>query len=115
LEPLKVDVALEKTHLLFVSVVSFKANKPIANVTVKVFRLEKTPLTISEWSENLKNGDPFSKLMLSINTDNHGIITAKLAEGFYEVKVEKYNLSRVCELMRDDKILFVEPKKHWWQ
>ena len=115
MEPQKVDVALEKTCLLVVSVVNFQTNKPIANVNVKVFRLEKTPLTISEWTENLKNGTPFSKLMLSMNTDNNGIVTAKLAEGSYEAKVEKYNLSKVCELTQDDKIVFVEPKKHWWQ
>ena len=114
MEPQKVDVALEKTCLLAVSVVNFQANKPIANVNVKVFRLEKTPLTISEWTENLKNGTPFSKLMLSMNTDNNGIVTAKLAEGSYDAKVEKYNLSKVCELTQDDKIVFVEPKKHWW-
>ena len=115
MEPQKVDVALEKTCLLAVSVVNFQANEPIANVNVKVFRLEKTPLTISEWTENLKNGTPFSKLMLSMNTDNNGIVTAKLAEGSYEAKVEKYNLSKVCELTRDEKIVFVERKKHWWQ
>jgi hypothetical protein len=115
LEPQKVDVALEKTYLLVVSVVNFQTNKPIADVNIKVFRLEKTPLTISEWTENLKNGDPFSKLMLSMNTDTNGIVTAKLAEGSYEVKVEKYNLSKVCELKQDDRIVFLEPKKHWWQ
>ena len=115
MEPQKVDVALEKTYLLVVSVVNFQTNKPIADVNVKVFRLEKTPLTISEWTENLKNGDPFSKLMLSMNTDNNGIVTAKLAGGSYEAKVEKYNLSKVCELIQDDRIVFVEPKKYWWQ
>ena len=115
METQKVDVALEKTCLLVVSVVNFQANKPIANVNVKVFRLEKTPLTISEWTENLKNGTPFSKLMLSMNTDNSGNVTAELAEGSYEVEVEKNDLSKVCELTQNDTVLFIESKKHWWQ
>jgi formylglycine-generating enzyme required for sulfatase activity len=114
LDSLKFDVGLEKEYKLVVSVVNFQANKPIANVTVKVFRLEKTPITLSEWAENLKNGTPFRKLMFSMNTDNDGIVTAELAVGSYEVKVEKYNLSKVCELTQDDKFLFIEPKKNWW-
>lgn len=115
LDTQKVDVALEKTYMLVVSVVNFQTNKPITNVNVKVFRLEKTPITLTEWAENLKNGTPFKKLMLSMNTDNNGNVTAELAEGSYEAKVEKYNLSKVCELTQDDRILFIEPKKHWWQ
>ena len=115
MESQKVDGALEKTYMLIVSVVDFQANIPITNVNVKVFRLEKTPISISEWTENLKNGTPFKKLMLSLNTDSNGIVTAKLAEGSYEAKVEKYNLSKVFELTQDDRIVFVEPKKHWWQ
>ncbi len=106
---------MEKINSLIVNVVDFQANKPIANVNVKVFRLEKTPISVSEWTENLKNGSPFKKLMFSMNTDNNGIVIAKLAEGSYEAKVEKYNLSKVFELTRDDRIVFVEPKKHWWQ
>ncbi len=111
----KVDVGLEKTNLLVVNVVDFRTNRPIPNVNVKVFRLEKTPITLTEWTENLKNGAPFRKLMFSINTDNKGNATAKLADGSYEVKVEKYNLSKVCELLQDDTVLFVEPKKNWWR
>jgi 5-hydroxyisourate hydrolase-like protein (transthyretin family) len=115
LDTQKVDVALEKSYTLVVSVVNFQTNKPISNVNVKVFRLEKTPITLTEWAENLKNGTPFKKLMLSMNTDNNGNVTAEFAEGSYEAKVEKYNLSKVCELTQDDRILFIEPKKHWWQ
>jgi 5-hydroxyisourate hydrolase-like protein (transthyretin family) len=111
----KVESDLEKTHILVVSVVTFQTNKPIANVNVKIFRLEKAPITLGEWAENLKNGSPFKKLILSMNTDNNGNVTAKLAEGSYEAKVEKYNLSKVCELTHDDRILFIEPKKHLWQ
>ena len=111
----KVDVVLEKIYKLVVSVVSFQTNKPIENVSVKVFRLEKKPITLAEWAENLKNGTPFKKLVLSANTDNNGNVTADLAGDSYEVKVEKYDLSKVCELTQDDRILFIEPKKHWWQ
>ena len=111
----KVDFGLEKTCLLVVNVVDFRSNKPIPNVNIKVIRLEKTPITLAEWTENLKSGNSFKKLMLSMNTDNSGSVTGKFAEGSYEAKVEKYNLSKVCELLHDDRILFMEPKKHWWQ
>jgi hypothetical protein len=78
--------------------------------------LEKEPITLKQRIENLKNdGNPFRRLNLSINADNNGNVTAKLAEGVYEVKLEKYGLSKVCELTQDDVVLFVEPKKHWWQ
>ncbi len=30
--------------------------------------------------------------------------------GSYEVKVEKYGLNKVCELMHNDSVLFIEPK-----
>jgi hypothetical protein len=50
-----------------------------------------------------------------MNTDDNGNVTAELAEGFYEVQVEKYSLSKVFELRQNDSFLFVEPKKHWWQ
>ena len=65
----EVAAALEKTYVLVVSVVNFQRNKPIKNVNVKVFRLEKTPITLQQWAENLKNGAPFKKLILSMNTE----------------------------------------------
>jgi formylglycine-generating enzyme required for sulfatase activity len=108
-------VALEKTYVLVVSVVSFQRNKPIKNVNVKVFRLEKEPITVKQWAENLKNGTPFKRLMLSMNTDNDGNVTAHLTEGSYEVEVETYSLNKVCELTQNNRVLFIEPKKHWWQ
>jgi hypothetical protein len=111
----KVDNVLEKTYVIVVRVVNFQRNKPIKNVNVKVFRLEKTPITLKQWAENLKNGTPFKRLILSMNTDNNGNVTAELAEGFYETKVEKYGLSKACELTKNDRVLFIEPKKHWWQ
>ena len=111
----EVAVALEKTYVLVVRVVNFQRNKPIKDVNVKVFRLEKEPITLEQWAENLKNGTPFKRLMLSMNTDDNGNVTAELAEGSYEVKVEKYGLNKVCELTQNDSVLFIEPKKHWWQ
>ena len=111
----EVAVALEKTYVLVVRVVNFQRNKPIKNVNVKVFRLEKTPITPEQWAENLKNGTPFNRSILSMNTDNDGDVTAELAEGSYKVKVEKYGLNKICELTQNDRVLFIEPKKHWWQ
>ena len=78
----EVAVALEKTYVIVVRVVNFQGNKPIKDVNVKVFRLEKTPITLKQWAENLKNGAPFEKLILSMNTDNDGNVTAELAGGF---------------------------------
>ena len=111
----EVDVDLEKTYVLVVRVINFQGDLPIKSVNVKVFRLEKSPITLKQWAENLKNGTPFKKLILSMNTDNSGNVTAELAEGSYEVEVEKYNLSKVCELTQNDIVLFNETKKHWWQ
>ena len=107
--------ALEKTYVLIVKVVNFQKNKPIINVNVKVFRLEKEPITLTQWTENLKNGSPFKRLMLSLNTDNNGTVTAELAEGSYEAVVEKFGFNMVLELTQNDEVLFIEPKKHWWQ
>jgi hypothetical protein len=109
------DSVLEKTHTLVVRAVNFKENKPIKNVNVKVFRLEKESITLKQWVENLKNGTPFKRLMLSMNTDNNGNVNAELPEGVYEVNVEKYGLSKVCELTQNVEALFIEPKLHWWQ
>jgi len=70
-----------------------RKNKPIKNVNIKVFRLEKEPIKLKQWAENLKNGTPFKRLMLSVDTDNNGNVTAELPEGVYEAKVEEYGLS----------------------
>ncbi len=109
------DSVSEKICTLVVRVVNFKNNKPIENVNVKIFRLEKEPITLTQWAENLKNGTPFKRLMLSMNTDNNGNVTAELAEGVYEAKVEKYGFSKVCELSENHEVLCIEPKKNWWQ
>jgi hypothetical protein len=109
------DSVLEKTYMLVVRVVNFQKNTPIKNVNVKVFRLEKAPITPKQWAENLKNGTPFTRLILSMNTDNDGNVIAECTEGVYEAKVEKYGLGKVCELTQNVEVLFVEPKKHWWQ
>jgi 5-hydroxyisourate hydrolase-like protein (transthyretin family) len=106
LDTQEVAGALEKTYVLVVRVLNFQGNKPIENVNVKVFRLETEPIAPEQWAENLKNGTPFKRLMLSMNTDNDGDVTAKLAEGSYEVKVEKYGLNKVCELTQNDSSLY---------
>ena len=80
----EVDIALEKTYVLVVGVVDFQRNKPIKNVNVKVFRLENAPITLKQYAENLKNGTPFKRLVLSMNTDDNGNVTAELAEGSYK-------------------------------
>ncbi len=109
------DSVLEKTYTLDVRVVNFQKDKPIKNVNVKVFRLETESLTLKQWAENLKNGTPFKRLIVSINTGNNGNVTVELTEGVYEAKVERYDLNKVCELTQNDEVLFIEPKKHWWQ
>lgn len=111
----KVDEILEKAYVLVVKVVNLQKNKPIKNANVKVFRLEKEPITPAQWTENLKNGAPFKRLILSMNTANNGTVTAELTEGFYEVEVEKFVFNKVCELTQNDEVLFIQPKKHWWQ
>jgi hypothetical protein len=113
-ETQKVDEISQKTHVLIVKVVNFQKNKPTKNATVKVFRLEKEPLTLKQWTENLKNGSPFKRLIVSMNTDNNGTVTVELAEGSYEVEEEKLGFNKVFDLTQDDEILFIEPKKHWW-
>jgi hypothetical protein len=84
LDTQEVDIALEKTYVFVVGVVDFQRNKPIKNVNVKVFRLEKALITLKQYAENLKNGAPFKRLVLSMNTDDNGNVTAELAEGSYE-------------------------------
>ena len=109
------DSVLEKTYRLVVRVVESQRNKPIPNVNVKVSRVEKGPITPNQWTENLKNGTPFKTLMISLSTDNNGNVTAELPEGDYEAKVERYGLNQVSELTQNLQILFIEPKKRWWQ
>ena len=101
--------------MLVVRVVGSQRNKPIPNVNVKVFRVEKGAITPKQWVENLKNGTPFKTLIISMSTDNNGNVTAELPEGDYEAKVERYGLNQVCELIQNLEILFIEPKKLWWQ
>ena len=96
-----------------VRVVDFRKD-PIQNVMVKVFKIEKDPITPEKWAENLKNGTPFKSLVFSMNTDYNGAVTAELPHGTYEAKVEKYNFNKVCELTQNVEVLVVEPKKHWW-
>ena len=109
----KVDQVLEKTYTLVVRVVNFK-NMPIENVNVKIFRLEKEGITLKQWGENLKNGSPFKRLILSSTTNNTGIVSAELPEGVYEANVELLGLHNGCDLTKNAELLFVEPKKHWW-
>jgi hypothetical protein len=111
----KVDEVLEKTYRLTIRVVTFQKNMPIENINVQVFRVEKDPITPKQWAENLKNGTPFKTLMLSTNTDSNGSVTVELPAGVYETKVEKYGLSKVCELTQNVEVLFFEPKKRWWK
>ncbi len=109
----KVDVVLEKTHVMVIKVINYQKNKPTQNTNVKIFRLEKEPITIMQWAENLKNGGPFKKLILSTNTDNNGAVTVALIEGSYEVEVEKFG-NKVLEFTQNAEVLFIEPRRHWW-
>jgi hypothetical protein len=105
---------IEKTYKLIAKVVDSK-NGAVKDVKVKIFRNEKEPISPEQWAENLKNGAAFKRLALFANTDNEGIVTAELVAGSYEVKLEAYGLSEICELTQNKEILFIEPKKHWWQ
>ena len=111
---LELEPVLEKTYTLVVRAVNYK-KEPSKNLNVKVFRLEKEPITLNQWAENLRNGTPFKRLILSKDTDNNGNVTVELPEGVYEAKVEKYGLSKVCELKQNDEILLIEPQLHWWK
>jgi hypothetical protein len=111
----EVDTVSKKTYKLVIKVDSFQENEPIKNVNVKVFRLETAPISLQQWAENLKNGTPFKRLMLSMNTDDNGGVVAELAEGSYEVMVEKYGLRKIFELTKDEITVFIAPKKRWWK
>jgi hypothetical protein len=104
----------ENTYKLIVKVADSKKN-PIKDVNIKIFRIEKEPISPQQWAENLKNGEAFKRLTLVANTDNQGIVTAPLEAGSYEVNLEAYSLSQICELTQNKELLFIEPKKHWWQ
>jgi hypothetical protein len=41
-----------------------------------------------------------------MNTVNNGTVPTELPEGVYEAKVEKYDLSNVCELPKNAEVLF---------
>ncbi len=111
---LESDVTAEKCNVLVVRTLDSRG-KPVGNVNVKVFRLEKKPITVEQWTENLRNGAPFKRLMLSKNSDDQGNVTAEFAEGSYEIKVEEFSSIKTCELTQNEQVVFVEPKKHWWQ
>jgi hypothetical protein len=105
---------LEKIYRLTIKVVDSQRNKPIQDVNVKVFRVEKGPITPKQWAENLRNGTPFETLMISTTTSSNGSVTVEFPEGSYEVIVAGCSLNQVCELTQNLEILFIEPKKHWW-
>ena len=101
--------------MLVVRLVDFKGKNPVKDVNIKIFRLEKEPITLKQWGENLKTGGGFKRLMFSVNSDNDGAAKVELAEGTYEIQVEKYGSNQLCELNQNETVTFVEPKKHWWQ
>ncbi len=115
METKNVNTASEKTYMLVIRIASFHGNKPIKSLNIKVFMLEKASITLQQWTENLKNGTPFKRLVLSMTTDNNGLVTAELGAGSYEVVVEKYGLKRACELTKDETIILNAPKMRWWQ
>jgi hypothetical protein len=108
------DSVLENIHTLVLRVVNSKENNPIKDVNVKVFRLETESIALKQWAENLKNGTPFKRLIFSANTDNNGEVTVDLPGDIYEATVEKFGLTKVCQLTKNIEVLFVEPKKNWW-
>jgi len=114
IEDFELASVLEKIYRLTVKVVDSQRNKPIQDVNVKVFRVEKGPITPKQWAENLRNGTPYKTLMISTTTSSNGSVIVEFPEGIYEVIVNEYGLNQVCELTQNLEILFIEPKKHWW-
>lgn len=110
----KIDSVIEKTYKLIIKVADSKKSSAIKNVSVKIFRKEKEPISPEQCAENIKNGAAFKRLILIASTDNEGIVTAEVAAGSYEVKLEAFGLSEICDLTQNKEILFIEPKKHWW-
>ena len=108
------EILDHKVSRLKVQVVDAK-NQPKPDVEVKVFKLEKEPISPEQWTENLKNGAPFKSLISSINTDSNGEVTADFPIGTYEVIVEKCSFSQICELTQKVDVSVNEPKKRWWQ
>jgi hypothetical protein len=105
---------LDQTYNLVVRVVIFGKNNPVENILVRIFRLEKEPISPQQWVENLRNGAPFKRLITSKNTDKNGIVTTELAIGTYEVKIDELALAKTIDLTQNDEVLIIEPKKHWW-
>jgi hypothetical protein len=105
---------LEKIYRLTVKVVDSQRNKPIQDVNVKIFRVEKGPITPKQWAENLRNGTPYKTIMISTTTSSNGSVIVEFPEDIYEVIVKEYGLNQVCELTQNLEILFIEPKKHCW-
>jgi hypothetical protein len=105
---------IENFYKLIIKVVDSKKSGAAKNVGVKIFRKEKEPISPEQYSENIRNGAAFKRLILTASTDNEGIVTAEVAAGSYEVKLEAYGLSEICELTQNKEIRFIEPKKHWW-
>jgi hypothetical protein len=105
---------LEETFQLIIKVVDSK-NRVVKSANIKIFRIEKEPISPMQWAENIKNGAAFKRLMLVSSTGNEGIVSSALVAGTYEVKLEAYGLSQICELTQNKELLFIEPKKHWWQ
>ena len=108
------EILAQKVCRLKVQLVDAK-NHPKPDVEVKVFKLEKEPISTEQWTENLKNGAPFKRLISSINTDSNGEVTADYPVGTYEVVVEKYSFRQLCELTQNVDISVVEHKKRWWK
>ena len=104
---------IDKIYILVVKVINFRKT-PIENAVVKIFRLEKEPISPEQWAENLRNGTSFKRLIFSRKTDASGTATAELISATYEVKVEGYAFAKILDVTQNEEILFVEPKKKWW-
>jgi hypothetical protein len=106
---------MDQTYNLVIKIMNFRKNRSVQNTIVKIFRLEKEPISPQQWVENLRNGAPFKRLVLSRNMDNNGVVTAELAIGAYEVKIDELAFAKTIELTQNSEILVIEPKKHWWK
>ncbi len=100
--------------MLIAKVVDFE-NKPIENVIAKIIRLEKEPISPQQWVENLRNRAPFKRFILSKDIDKKGTVKVELTGGICEAKAPEYSLGKIFELTQNKEILFIKPKKKWWQ
>ena len=57
---------------------------------------------------NRENAQP-NQLIATLSTDNSGYVEAELSEGSYSIQIEKYSLTKSCNLEKDIALIFRKP------